>query len=207
MSTNTTPQAPVKRSKGVRMNQQITAPMVRLVDPEGLFKGPDGQPDPNQVGVMSRYAALEKAQSIQKDLVEIQPNAEPPVVRIMDYGKFVFDEKKKGKQKVQKAQKLKELKFRPVTDEGDYKVKLRNLMGFLEQGDKVKITIRFRGREIAHQSLGTEMAERIKKDVDSLGVIDQMPRLEGRQIVMVVSPRKLAVGAKEKVSKSAKNAE
>lgn len=207
MSTNTTPQAPVKRSKGVRMNQQITAPMVRLVDPEGLFKGPDGKPDANQVGVMSRYAALEKAQFMQKDLVEIQPNAEPPVVRVMDYGKYVFDEKKKSKQKVQKAQKLKELKFRPVTDEGDYKVKLRNLMGFLEQGDKVKITIRFRGREIAHQSLGTEMAERIKKDVDSVGVIDQMPRLEGRQIVMVVSPRKLAVGAKEKVSKSVKNAE
>jgi translation initiation factor IF-3 len=165
----------------IRINQAITAPVVRLVDP-------DGKLPPNEIGVMKRYEALQKAESMAMDLVEVSPNAEPPVVRIMDYGKFTFDEKKAKKK--QRIQKIKELKFRPVTDEGDYMVKLRNLKSFLEEGDKVKVTLRFRGREITHQDLGIRLLERIRLEVEDLGQVDQMPRLEGKQMVMMIVPKK-----------------
>jgi translation initiation factor IF-3 len=122
------------------------------------------------------------------DLVEVSPNAEPPVVRIMDFGKFLFDEKKTKKK--QKIQKIKEIKLRPVTDEGDYKVKLRNLIGFLEHGDKVKVTLRFKGREITHKELGNRLLDRIKADIAGVGIVDQEARFEGRQMVMMISPKK-----------------
>lgn len=159
--------------------------MVRLVDPEGILAtlGPN-----NQIGIMSRRDAQRKAEMLGYDLVEVSPNADPPVVRIMDYNKFLFDEKKTKKK--QKVQKLKEIKLRPVTDEGDYQVKLRNLIGFLGHGDKVKVTIRFKGREITHKDLGMRLLDRIKLDLGATGVIDQEPKLEGRQLVMVISPKK-----------------
>ena len=122
------------------------------------------------------------------DLVEVSPNAEPPVVRVMDYGKFIFEEKKTKKK--QRIQKIKEIKLRPVTDEGDYQVKLRNLITFLNEGDKVKITLRFRGREITHQDLGIKVMDRLREDTKEVGIVDQMPRLEGKQMVMMLSPKK-----------------
>jgi translation initiation factor IF-3 len=155
---------------------------------------PDDNLDPailgpgTHIGVMSRSDAQRKAKTLGMDLVEVSPNADPPVVRVMDFGKFLFEEKKTKKK--QKIQKLKEIKFRPVTDEGDYQVKLRNLLGFLEDGDKVKVTIRFKGREITHKELGSRLLDRIKADILKLGVVDQEPKLEGRQMVMVISPKK-----------------
>jgi translation initiation factor IF-3 len=139
-------------------------------------------------GIMPRAKALEFAALLSLDLVEVSPNAEPPVVRIMDYGKLLFDEKKSKKK--QKISKIKEIKLRPVTEEGDYKVKIRNLLGFLESGDKVKVTIRFRGREITHKELGTSLLDRVVKDIEGVGVVEQMPKLEGRQMVMMISPKK-----------------
>jgi len=180
--------ATTKKQSRIRINTQILAPTVRLVDPEGLLVDPEGNPDPSQAGVMPRQEALNKAERLNRDLVEISPNADPPVVRIMNFGKFLFDEKK-GRKK-QKVQKIKEIKLRPVTDEGDYKVKLRNLIGFLEKGDKVKVTIRFRGREITHQDLGTQLFEQLKLDVDPFGIIEQMPRMEGKQMVMMIGPKR-----------------
>lgn len=137
---------------------------------------------------MTKREAQRKAELLGLDLVEVSPNAEPPVVRIMDFGKFLFDEKKTKKK--QKVQKIKEIKLRPVTDEGDYKVKLRNLISFLEEGDKVKVTIRFKGREITHKELGSRLLDRIKADIVGFGVIDQEPKLEGKQMVMIISPKK-----------------
>ncbi len=137
---------------------------------------------------MSRRDAQRKAELLGFDLVEVSPNAEPPVVRVMDFGKFLFDEKKTKKK--QKVQKIKEIKLRPVTDEGDYKVKLRNLVGFLENGDKVKVTLRFKGREITHKDLGTRLLDRIKADIAGIGIVDQDARFEGRQMVMMISPKK-----------------
>lgn len=137
---------------------------------------------------MKRHEALLKAEKIGLDLVEVSPNAEPPVVRVMDYGKFIFEEKKTKKK--QRIQKLKEVKLRPVTDDGDYQVKLRNLLSFLEEGDKVKITLRFRGREITHQDLGMKVMDRLREDTKDVAVVDQMPRLEGKQMVMMLSPKK-----------------
>lgn len=126
------------------------------------------------------------------DLVEISPTAEPPVCRIMDFGKFLFEQNKKAHaaRRKQKQIQVKEVKFRPGTDEGDYQVKLRNLVRFLTAGDKAKITLRFRGREMAHQELGVQLLKRVQKDLEELGIVEQMPRLEGRQMVMVVAPRK-----------------
>lgn len=126
------------------------------------------------------------------DLVEIVPNSEPPVCRVMDYGKFLFEQNKKkhAAKKKQKQIHVKEVKFRPGTEDGDYQVKLRNLLRFLGNGDKVKVTLRFRGRELAHQELGARMLERIKSDLEEHGTVEQFPKMEGRQMVMVLAPKK-----------------
>ena len=145
-----------------------------------------------QLGIVSIKAALEAAAELGLDLVELQPNAVPPVCRLMDYGKFLYQQKKKTVEakKKQRQIQVKELKFRPGTEEGDYQVKLRNLLRFLEHGDKVKLTIRFRGREMAHQDLGMVMMNRLVADLKDVAVIEQHPKIEGRQMVMVVSPGK-----------------
>ena len=132
------------------------------------------------------------AEEAEVDLVEIAPQAVPPVCRLMDYGKFKYQEQKRQHEArlKQKIIQVKEVKFRPGTDEGDYAVKLRNLRRFLEEGDKAKITLRFRGREMAHQEFGVRLLERVRNDLDDLALVEQMPRLEGRQMIMVISPRK-----------------
>ena len=132
------------------------------------------------------------AEQAELDLVEISPNAEPPVCRLMDYGKFRFEQQKKNQsaRKKQKQVQVKEIKFRPGTDIGDYRVKLRNLIRFLEEGDRVKVTLRFRGREMAHQDLGRDLLERVKNDLEEYGTVEQFPKMEGRQMVMVMSPKK-----------------
>ena len=142
------------------------------------------------MGVVSITAALEMAQKDTLDLVEISPDSNPPVCKIMDYGKHVFDIKKKAAQqkKKQKQTQVKEIKFRPGTDVGDYQIKLRNLIKFLENGDKTKITLRFRGREMAHQELGMEMMKRVEADLSELAQVEQFPKLEGRQMTMVMAP-------------------
>ncbi|MDD2815712.1 MAG: translation initiation factor IF-3 [Methylotenera sp.] len=167
--------------KTTRLNEQINAPKVRLIDAEG-----------EQFGIVSLRDALQKAVESELDLVEIVPNAKPPVCRIMDYGKFLFEQNKKRQsaKKKQKQVQVKEIKFRPGTDEGDYQVKLRNLMRFLEEGDKAKVTLRFRGREVTHQDLGMQILDRVKADLAELGVVEQMPKLEGKQMVMVIGPKK-----------------
>jgi translation initiation factor IF-3 len=144
------------------------------------------------VGVLSRDEAIALAEEAGMDLVEIQPTADPPVCRIMDYGKFKFEAQKKANaaKKKQKIVEIKELKFRPTTDDGDYNIKLRNLRRFLEEGDKVKVNIRFKGREMAHQELGMQMAARIEKDLADEVVIEQRPRLEGRQMIMMIAPKR-----------------
>lgn len=136
--------------------------------------------------------ALKIAEEAELDLVEIVPSAEPPVCRVMDYGKFLFDQNKKrhAAKKKQKQIQVKEIKFRPGTEEGDYQVKLKNLIKFLEHGDKVKVTMRFRGREMAHQEIGLEMLKRVEADLEELSVTEQFPKLEGRQMVMVLAPKK-----------------
>ncbi|APC11590.1 MAG: Translation initiation factor IF-3 [Providencia sp.] len=142
---------------------------------------------------MSAREALEKAEEAGVDLVEISPNAEPPVCRIMDYGKFLYEKSKSQKEqkKKQKVVQVKEIKFRPGTDEGDYQVKLRNLVRFLEDGDKAKVTLRFRGREMAHQQIGLEVLNRIKADLEELASVESFPsRIEGRQMIMVLAPKK-----------------
>ena len=135
--------------------------------------------------------ALEAAQKETLDLVEISPDAQPPVCKIMDYGKHVFDIKKKValQKKKQKQTQVKEMKFRPGTDEGDYQIKLRNRTRFLENGDKTKITLRFRGREMAHQQLGMDMMKRVEADLEELAQVEQFPKMEGRQMIMVLAPR------------------
>lgn len=163
------------------MNEAITAPTVRLI-------GADGE----QVGVVSLDEAQQQADEAELDLVEIVPNSDPPVCRIMDYGKFLFEENKKrhAAKKKQKQIQVKEVKFRPGTEEGDYQVKLRNIIRFLEGGDKAKITLRFRGREMAHQQLGRNLLQRIEKDLAEYGSVEQYPKMEGRQMVMVMAPLK-----------------
>ena len=150
--------------------------------------GADGE----QAGVLTIEQALALAEESGLDLVEIAPQSEPPVCRVMDYGKFVFETNKKQSvaRKKQKQVQVKEIKFRPGTDIGDYQVKLRNLIRFLEDGDRVKVTLRFRGREMAHQELGVELLERVKLDLEEHGVVEQFPRMEGRQMVMVLSPKR-----------------
>ncbi len=169
----------VKRKN--RLNDEITVPEVRLIDLEG-----------EQVGIVSIEEAIAAAEEAGLDLVEIQPNAEPPVCRIMDFGKFIFEQKKQQQaaKKKQKQVHVKEVKFRPGTGEGDYQVKLRNLIRFLTDGDKTKVTMRFRGREHAHRELGLEMLKRIESDLIEYGQVEQQAQMEGRQMVMVLAPKK-----------------
>jgi len=144
------------------------------------------------LGVVPIREAQQAALDAELDLVEIVPNAVPPVCRVMDYGKYIFEESKKrhAAKKKQKQIQVKEIKFRPGTDEGDYQVKLRNLIRFLTEGDKAKVTIRFRGRELMHQELGMKVVQRLETDLVDYGVVEQHPKMEGRQLVMVLSPKK-----------------
>jgi translation initiation factor IF-3 len=148
--------------------------------------------DGSQAGVMSRSEALQMAVAAELDLVEVSPTAEPPVVRVMDYGKFLFEQNKKAHsaKKKQKQIQVKEVKFRPGTGEADYKIKLRNLIRFLTEGDKAKVTLRFRGREMVHQDIGRKLLDRVTTDLAAHSVIEQYPIMEGRQMVMVFSPKK-----------------
>ncbi len=150
------------------------------------------QADGSQVGIVGTQQALSAAEEVGLDLVEIVPNAEPPVCRVMDFGKFKYERSKKAQQakKRQKHTTVKEIKFRPGTEEADYQVKLKNLMRFLSDGDKTKVTLRFRGREMAHQELGTKLLERVEQDLLEYGKVEQYPKMEGRQMVMVMGPRK-----------------
>lgn len=140
--------------------------------------------------------ALERAQTAGMDLVEVAPNSEPPVCRVMDYGKFVFEQNKKAQsaRRKQKQTHVKEIKFRPGTDEADYQIKLRNLIKFLTSGDKTKVTLRFRGREMAHQEVGVALLQRVREDLEDYGTVEQFPQLEGRQIIMVIAPKKRPAG-------------
>jgi translation initiation factor IF-3 len=167
--------------KANRRNLEIRVPRVRVI-------GADGE----QVGVLTRDEALQMAQELDLDLVEIQPNADPPVCRIMDFGKFKFETQKKAHaaKKKQKQVEIKELKFRPTTDDGDYDVKMRNMKRFLAEGDKVKVVIRFKGREMAHTELGDQMVRRIAAEITEEAVVEQWPRMEGRLMVMMVAPKK-----------------
>ncbi len=152
--------------------------------------------DGENVGVVKTTEAMEKAAADSLDLVEIVPTAEPPVCRIMDYGKFKFSQsKQKGaNKKKQKKTQVKEIKMRPGTDIGDYNIKLKKLIEFLENGDKTKVTVRFRGREMAHRELGMEMLKRVEKDLEEYGAVEQFPKMEGRQMIMVIGPVKKAKG-------------
>ena len=163
------------------INDNITAREVRLI-------GADGE----QIGIVSIQEALANAEEAKLDLVEISPDAEPPVCRVMDYGKHVFEKKKQQAvaRKNQKQIQIKEIKFRPGTEDGDYKVKLRNLIRFLSDGDKAKVSLRFRGREIAHQELGMELLKRVEQDLLEYGTVEQHPKMEGRQLMMVIAPKK-----------------
>jgi translation initiation factor IF-3 len=152
----------------------------------------------DQLGIVPVEEALRKAEEANVDLVEIAPTARPPVCKLMDYGKFRYREQKKAHEAKlkQKQIQVKEIKFRPGTDEGDYKIKLAKLIEFLEEGDKAKVTLRFRGREMAHQEFGIRLLERVRGDLEAVGVVEQFPKLEGRQMVMVLAPKKKPVPAK-----------
>jgi translation initiation factor IF-3 len=154
--------------------------------------------DGEQLGIVKTPDALQMAEQDDVDLVEIAPNADPPVCRLMDYGKFKYQEQKRQAEAraKQKIIQVKEVKFRPGTDEGDYQVKLRNLKRFLDEGDKAKVTLRFRGREMAHQELGMRVLERVRDDLLDMAVVEAMPRLEGRQMVMVLAPKKKVIAGK-----------
>ncbi len=145
-----------------------------------------------QVGIVSINEALQMAYDVSLDLVEISPNADPPVCKIMDFGKYQFEQNKKlqAAKKKQKQIQIKEIKFRPGTEEGDYQVKIRSLVKFLSEGDKTKITVRFKGRELTHRELGMDLLKRIETDLEELAVVEQFPKLEGRQMVMVMGPKK-----------------
>ena len=167
--------------KEPRLNDEIQYPNVRLIDAEG-----------NQVGVVSSREAREMAYEAELDLVEISPGAEPPVCRIMNYGKYRFELNKKlaAAKKKQKQIQVKEVKFRPGTDVGDYQIKLRNLTRFLDEGDKAKVTVRFRGRELSHKELGMDLLKQIETDLQDHATVEQFPKMEGRQMVMMLSPKK-----------------
>jgi translation initiation factor IF-3 len=171
----------IASEKDDRRNEQINAPRLRVIAEDG-----------SQVGILTRMDALARAEAAGLDLVEISPNADPPVCKIMDYGKYLY-QKDKAQQAARKKQKqiqVKEIKFRPTTEEGDYQTKLRALNRFLEEGDKIKVTVRYRGREMQHQELGLKLLERVKAELEPVAIVEQMPRLEMRQMVMVMSPRK-----------------
>jgi len=165
---------------GPRVNEDIRVPQVRLIDQEGEMQG-----------VMSAREAVQRAFSVGLDLVEISPNAEPPVCKILDFGKFKYEQQKKKNEakKKQKVIEIKEIKVRPNIDENDYQVKMRAMKSFIDEGDKVKVTLRFRGREMAHQDIGVRVLERIRVEMDPTSKVEQMPRMENRQMVMVLSPR------------------
>ncbi|RIX45557.1 MAG: translation initiation factor IF-3 [Rhodocyclales bacterium GT-UBC] len=169
------------QNKAHRLNEEITVPEIRLQGLEG-----------EQLGIMSIRAALQLAEEAGVDLVEIAPVAKPPVCRIMDYGKFKYQEQKRAHEAKlkQKQVQVKEIKLRPGTDENDYQIKLRNMTRFLEEEDKVKVTLRFRGREMAHQEFGMRQLERIKADLEAVGQVEQMPKMEGRQMIMIIAPAK-----------------
>jgi translation initiation factor IF-3 len=166
-------------SKKSRINEEIDVPQVRLIGANG-----------EQVGVVPIAQALAAAQDAKLDLVEIAPQATPVVCKILDYGKHIFEAKKDkaAAKKKQRRTQVKEMKFRPGTDEGDYQVKLRNLTRFLNDGDKAKVTLRFRGREMAHQQLGMELLKRIETDLAEIGAVEMFPKMEGRQLTMVIAP-------------------
>ena len=165
---------------GPRINTEIGVPRVRLVDERG-----------NMVGVVPRNEALTMAANAGLDLVEVAPNADPPVCKILDYGKFKYEEQKKKNEarKKQKIIEVKEIKLRPSIDDHDYAVKMRSMNKFIEEGDKVKVTMRFRGRELAHQELGMNVLMRVRDDLEEIAKVEQMPRMEGRQMTMVMSPK------------------
>ncbi len=171
--------APPQRDTGPRVNDRIREDQIRLI-------GADGE----NVGLTTPAHGMELADEAGLDLVEISPNAKPPVCKVMDFGKFKYEQQKKDSEtrKKQKIIEVKEIKFRPNTDTHDYEVKMRNVVKFLEGGDKVKITMRFRGREMAHQFLGHELLKRVAGDVEEIGKIENMPKLEGRQMVMMIGP-------------------
>jgi len=172
------PAAPTR--DGPRVNEEIRVPQVRLIDQDGEMQG-----------VLTAREAVQRAYSVGLDLVEISPNAEPPVCKILDFGKFKYEQQKKKNEarKKQKVIEIKEIKVRPNIDENDYQVKMRAMKSFIEEGDKVKVTLRFRGREMAHQDIGIKVLERIRSEMDMTTKVEQMPRLENRQMVMVLSPR------------------
>jgi translation initiation factor IF-3 len=171
----------IAESKELRINGEINVPEIRLV-------GADGE----QLGIVSLTSAITMAEEADTDLVEIAPLAKPPVCRLMDYGKFKYRESKKQHEAKlkQKQIQVKEIKFRPGTDEGDYQIKLRSLIRFLTEGDKAKVTLRFRGREMTHQELGVALLRRVQADLLEYAVVEQFPKLEGRQMVMVLAPKK-----------------
>jgi translation initiation factor IF-3 len=166
--------------EGPRINDEIGVPRVRLVDDRG-----------NMVGVVGRNEALAMAADAGFDLVEIAPNADPPVCKMLDFGKYKYEEQKKKNEarKKQKVIEVKEIKLRPSIDDHDYDVKMRSMRNFIGEGDKVKVTMRFRGRELAHQELGMNVLMRVKEDLDEIAKVEQFPRMEGRQMTMVVSPK------------------
>jgi len=168
-------------SKKPVINENIDVDQVRLIGAEG-----------DQLGIVGIEEAREVAAEAKLDLVLLSPEAEPPVCKVMDYGKYLFDIKKQkaANKKKQRRVHVKEIKFRPGTEDGDYQVKLRNLIRFLEDGDKAKVSLRFRGREMAHQHLGQELMERVREDLSEYGTVEQEPKMEGRQIVMVLTPGK-----------------
>lgn len=161
--------------------------------------GVNGEP----IGVVTIAAALQLAEEADVDLVEIAPQAEPPVCRVMDFGKFRYQEQKRTHEAKlkQKQIQVKEVKFRPMTDDGDYKIKLRNLIKFLAEGDKAKVTLRFRGREMAHQEFGFQLLERVKADLEEHAQVEQFPKLEGRQLVMMLGPKKKELPVKKKAER------
>lgn len=172
--------ANISSKKLTRVNGEIKVPEVLLIDQEG-----------SKIGVVKTYVAIERAQAASLDLVEISPNSEPPVCRIMDYGKYRFEQSKKtsAQRKKQKRVQIKEIKFRPATDIGDYNVKVNKAIKFLQSGDKVKVTLRFRGRELAHHELGLNLLRRVEHDLEQYGIIEQRPKFEGPQVVMLVGPK------------------
>ncbi|MCK8785533.1 translation initiation factor IF-3 [Roseomonas sp. NAR14] len=166
--------------EGPRVNEEIRVPQVRLIDQDG-----------EMLGVMSAREALLRAYDVGMDLLEISPNAVPPVCKITDFGKFKYEQQKKANEarKRQKVVELKEVKVRPNIDDHDYDVKMRAMKTFIEEGDKVKVTLRFRGREMAHQDLGIKVLERIRTDLGDTIKVESMPRLENRQMIMVLAPK------------------